>query len=58
MIFPVAAIIAYASKMMTLEAGDLLVTGTPEGVGPIVDGDTVEIEIEKIGVLTCGVQRF
>lgn len=58
MIFPVAQIIAYASKMMTLEAGDLLVTGTPEGVGPIVDGDTLEIEIDKIGVLTCGVQRF
>ncbi len=57
MIFSVAEIIAYASKMMTLEAGDLLVTGTPEGVGPIVHGDTVEIEIEKIGTLTCSVVR-
>jgi 2-keto-4-pentenoate hydratase/2-oxohepta-3-ene-1,7-dioic acid hydratase in catechol pathway len=57
MIFPVAEIIAYASKMMTLEAGDLLVTGTPEGVGPIVHGDTIEIEIEKIGTLTCSVVR-
>lgn len=55
MIFPVADVIAYASCMMTLEAGDLLVTGTPEGVGPLVGGDTIDIEIENIGVLTCSV---
>ena len=57
MIFPVADVIAYASRMMTLEAGDLLVTGTPEGVGPLVHGDTLAIEIENIGVLTCSVVR-
>ncbi|MGH7280899.1 MAG: fumarylacetoacetate hydrolase family protein [Polyangiaceae bacterium] len=57
MIFPVTEIVAYASRMMTLEAGDLLVTGTPEGTGPLVDGDALEIEIEKIGVLTCSVVR-
>ena len=44
MIFDVPALIAYASRMMTLEPGDLLVTGTPEGVGPLVAGDTLEIE--------------
>jgi 2-keto-4-pentenoate hydratase/2-oxohepta-3-ene-1,7-dioic acid hydratase in catechol pathway len=51
MIFDVPALVAYASRMMTLEPGDLLVTGTPEGVGPLVAGDTLEIEIDGIGVL-------
>jgi 2-keto-4-pentenoate hydratase/2-oxohepta-3-ene-1,7-dioic acid hydratase in catechol pathway len=51
MIFDVPTLIAYASRMMTLEAGDILVTGTPEGVGPLVDGDVMEIEIGGIGVL-------
>jgi 2-keto-4-pentenoate hydratase/2-oxohepta-3-ene-1,7-dioic acid hydratase in catechol pathway len=45
MIFDVPTLIAYASKMMTLEPGDLLVTGTPEGVGPLIAGDTLEIEV-------------
>lgn len=52
MIFTVAALIAFISKNLTLEAGDLIVTGTPSGVSPIVAGDTVEIEIEGIGVLS------
>lgn len=51
MVFDVAALIAYASAIMTLEPGDLLVTGTPEGVGPLVKGDVLETEIEGIGVL-------
>ncbi len=51
MVFDVAALIAYASAAMTLEPGDLLVTGTPEGVGPLVKGDRLETEIEGIGVL-------
>jgi 2-keto-4-pentenoate hydratase/2-oxohepta-3-ene-1,7-dioic acid hydratase in catechol pathway len=51
MIFDVPALIAYVSRMMTLEPGDLIVTGTPEGVGPLVDGDAMEIEIGGIGVL-------
>jgi 2-keto-4-pentenoate hydratase/2-oxohepta-3-ene-1,7-dioic acid hydratase in catechol pathway len=45
MIFDVPSLLAYASRVMTLEPGDLLVTGTPEGVGPLVAGDTLEIEI-------------
>jgi 2-keto-4-pentenoate hydratase/2-oxohepta-3-ene-1,7-dioic acid hydratase in catechol pathway len=52
MIFTVAQLIAFISKNLTLEAGDLIVTGTPSGVSPIVGGDTVEIEIEGIGVLS------
>jgi len=36
---------------MTLEPGDVVTTGTPEGVGPIRAGDTVEIEVEGVGVL-------
>jgi len=39
MIFPVARLIAYLSSIFTLEPGDLIYTGTPEGVGPVVDGD-------------------
>jgi 2-keto-4-pentenoate hydratase/2-oxohepta-3-ene-1,7-dioic acid hydratase in catechol pathway len=55
MIFDVPALLVYASRMMTLEPGDLLVTGTPEGVGPLVDEDTLEIEIDGIGVLVSRV---
>jgi 2-keto-4-pentenoate hydratase/2-oxohepta-3-ene-1,7-dioic acid hydratase in catechol pathway len=51
MIFDVATIIEVASRCMTLEEGDLVTTGTPSGVGPLVAGDVVAIEIEGIGVL-------
>lgn len=51
MIFPVREIVAYISRYFTLEPGDLIMTGTPSGVGPLKNGDTVEVEIEKIGVL-------
>ncbi len=46
MIFRIDAIIAFLSTIFTLEAGDLIFTGTPEGVGPVVPGDTVQAEIE------------
>jgi len=55
MIFDVPTLIAYASRMMTLEPGDLLVTGTPEGVGPLLSGDRLEIEVSGIGVLRASV---
>jgi 2-keto-4-pentenoate hydratase/2-oxohepta-3-ene-1,7-dioic acid hydratase in catechol pathway len=42
---------------MTLEPGDVLLTGTPEGVGPIAAGDALEVDIEGIGVLALGVQK-
>ncbi len=51
MFFSVAAVIAYASQVMTLEPGDLLVTGTPDGVGPLANGDALEIEVPGIGTL-------
>lgn len=51
LIFSVAQVIEVASRVMTLEPGDLISTGTPSGVGPIAPGDVIEIEIEGIGVL-------
>lgn len=57
MIFPVARIVSYLSHIMTLEPGDLIATGTPEGVGPLADGDRLEIEIPAIGVLEVKVGR-
>lgn len=51
MIFKIPEMIAFISKNFFLEAGDIVVTGTPSGVGPLVPGDMVEVEIENIGVL-------
>lgn len=51
MIFPVEQLVSYISKYMVLEPGDVIATGTPEGVGPIKDGDEVEIEIKGVGKL-------
>ncbi|XP_069678946.1 oxaloacetate tautomerase FAHD1, mitochondrial-like [Periplaneta americana] len=42
MVFPIPSLISYISKYMTLEPGDLILTGSPSGVGPIVPGDTIE----------------
>jgi 2-keto-4-pentenoate hydratase/2-oxohepta-3-ene-1,7-dioic acid hydratase in catechol pathway len=51
MIFDVPAIIAFVSRHMTLEEGDLISTGTPAGVGNLAPGDVVEVEIAGIGIL-------
>jgi 2-keto-4-pentenoate hydratase/2-oxohepta-3-ene-1,7-dioic acid hydratase in catechol pathway len=51
MIFSIQKLIAYISKNFTLEEGDIIATGTPSGISPIRPGDTVEIEIENIGIL-------
>ncbi|HSZ63459.1 MAG TPA: fumarylacetoacetate hydrolase family protein [Terriglobales bacterium] len=51
-IFSLGAVIRYISQIMTLEPGDLIATGTPEGVGPVVAGDVVEVAIEGIGKLS------
>ena len=51
MAFPVPFLLRYISHAMTLEPGDLIATGTPAGVGPLRDGDTVEVEVEGVGVL-------
>ena len=45
-------LVEFISNVMTLEPGDVISTGTPAGVGPIVPGDTVEIEVEGVGVLS------
>ena len=51
LIHPVAELIAFITASMTLEPGDVVATGTPAGVGPMVPGDVAEVEIEGIGVL-------
>ena len=51
MVFPPAFLVRWVSRMMTLEPGDLIATGTPAGVGPLVAGDSVDVRIEGIGVL-------
>jgi 2-keto-4-pentenoate hydratase/2-oxohepta-3-ene-1,7-dioic acid hydratase in catechol pathway len=51
MIFSIPQIIAFVSKNFTLMPGDIILTGTPSGVGPLAHGDIVEVEIEQIGVL-------
>jgi 2-keto-4-pentenoate hydratase/2-oxohepta-3-ene-1,7-dioic acid hydratase in catechol pathway len=51
MIFSCGAIIAFITSVMTLVPGDVVLTGTPAGVGPLNAGDTVEVEIEGIGTL-------
>ena len=52
MIFKADYLISFISQVMTLETGDVILTGTPPGVGPMQVGDVVEVEIEKIGRLT------
>lgn len=51
LIFPVARILAYISSFMTLFPGDVVLTGTPEGVGPLQPGDRVEVAVEGVGML-------
>jgi len=51
-IFPISALLAYISAAITLEPGDLVLTGTPSGVGPVTAGDRVEISIPGLGVLS------
>ena len=52
MVHSVGSIIAYASSVFTLLPGDVILTGTPAGVGPIVDGDTVEVDVTGLGTLS------
>jgi 2-keto-4-pentenoate hydratase/2-oxohepta-3-ene-1,7-dioic acid hydratase in catechol pathway len=50
-LFPLDAVIRYISQVMTLLPGDLISTGTPQGVGPVISGDTMEVIVEGIGTL-------
>ena len=51
MIFPIDVIIRWIAQVMTLEPGDVIATGTPGGVGPLVAGDVVEVSVSGIGTL-------
>lgn len=51
MVFAIPQLIAYISRVMTLEPGDLIATGTPEGVGPLRAGDVVEVELEGVSMV-------
>jgi 2-keto-4-pentenoate hydratase/2-oxohepta-3-ene-1,7-dioic acid hydratase in catechol pathway len=51
-IFPLDVIIRYISRVMTLEPGDLIATGTPKGVAPVVAGDRIEVSVEGVGTLS------
>jgi 2-keto-4-pentenoate hydratase/2-oxohepta-3-ene-1,7-dioic acid hydratase in catechol pathway len=51
MVFDPFALLSYVSQIMTLLPGDVVATGTPEGVGPIRRGDWVEVEVGGVGVL-------
>jgi 2-keto-4-pentenoate hydratase/2-oxohepta-3-ene-1,7-dioic acid hydratase in catechol pathway len=57
MVFPVPFLIRYVSHIMTLYPGDVITTGTPDGVGPMSPGDRVDIQIESIGTLSNMVRK-
>ena len=50
--FSIPELVSFLSQIMTLEPGDLIATGTPAGTGPLHDGDTVEVEISGVGILS------
>ena len=52
LVFGVAELVEFVSSVMTLLPGDVIMTGTPDGISPLADGDTVEVELEQIGVLS------
>jgi 2-keto-4-pentenoate hydratase/2-oxohepta-3-ene-1,7-dioic acid hydratase in catechol pathway len=56
MLFDVPTLISYVSRMMVLEPGDVILTGTPEGVGPLTSGNALEVDISGIGVLEVRVE--
>lgn len=57
MIFDVATLVAHVSSVMTLLPGDVILTGTPDGVGPMEVGDEVDVVVDGLGTLTNKVQR-
>jgi len=58
MLWKIPDLVAYVSRMMTLEAGDVVLMGTPAGVGPLADGDRVEVEVSSVGVLESRVEAW
>jgi 2-keto-4-pentenoate hydratase/2-oxohepta-3-ene-1,7-dioic acid hydratase in catechol pathway len=57
MVHRIPAVLAAMSRVLTLEPGDVVSTGTPEGVGPVQDGDVMEATIEGLGTLRNPVTR-
>lgn len=57
MVFPIPELLAYISGIMTLEPGDLVLTGTPAGTSELHDGDVVEVEIPGVGILSNPVRK-
>ncbi len=57
MVFGVPALIAYISRIMTLEPGDIIATGTPAGIAPLAAGDTVEVEVTGVSTVRNPVRR-
>jgi 2-keto-4-pentenoate hydratase/2-oxohepta-3-ene-1,7-dioic acid hydratase in catechol pathway len=57
MVFPIPFLVRYVSHIMTLYPGDVITTGTPDGVGPMSPGDRVDIQIESIGTLSNIVRK-
>ena len=52
MVFSIPFLVSYISQIMTLEPGDVIATGTPEGVGALLEGDTVDVEVTGVGRVT------
>ena len=57
LLFGAAFLVHFISHVMTLEPGDLIATGTPAGIAPVVPGDEIEVEVEGVGVLRNRVER-
>jgi 2-keto-4-pentenoate hydratase/2-oxohepta-3-ene-1,7-dioic acid hydratase in catechol pathway len=57
MVWSVAQLIAYTSSVMTLYPGDIIASGTPAGIGPIFDGDVIDVIIERVGHLQVSVSE-
>ena len=58
MLFGIAEVLSYTSFQMTLEPGDLVLTGTPAGVGTLEDGDHIAVEVSGVGVLENRVEDW
>ena len=58
MLFGIVGLLVYTSRMMTLEPGDVVLTGTPSGVGPLAAGEVVEVEVSGVGVLRNTVEAW
>jgi 2-keto-4-pentenoate hydratase/2-oxohepta-3-ene-1,7-dioic acid hydratase in catechol pathway len=57
MVFGIPQIVAYITRVMTLEPGDVIATGSPEGVGPLNEGDVVDVEISGVDMISNPVRR-